>query len=114
MPIAVTAAAWVELAHVDAEVQTAPTFDLSAMWQQFPVLSEPCDVNWAHPASLKHTSSSVCLIGYGSTHSPGGDGGGGEGGGDGGGEGGGDVARQPRARDANFEHEGPSVNCEER
>ena len=41
MPIAVTAAAWVELAHVDAEVQTAPTFDLSAMWQQFPVLSEP-------------------------------------------------------------------------
>ena len=74
-----------ELEHVAAEVQTAPTFDLSAMWQQFPVLSAPCDVNWAHPASLKHTSSSVCLIGYGSTHSPGGDGGGGEGGGVGGG-----------------------------
>ena len=71
MPSIVTVAAWVELEHVDAEGQTAPTFDLSAMWQQFPVLSEPCDVNWAHPASLKHTSSSVCLIGYGSTHSPG-------------------------------------------
>ena len=36
IPSIVTAAALVELAHVDAEVQTVPTFDLSAMWQHVP------------------------------------------------------------------------------